>query len=85
MIDLFDGVNNDALLINDCNDNPMPHHWLGDGYCDVSLQCAKHRYDSGDCPAFDRGSGRGGDEPRSAVAPTILSAGRTAARRDYER
>ena len=34
MIDLFDGVNNDALLINDCNDAPMPHHWLGDGYCD---------------------------------------------------
>ena len=32
--DLFDGVNNDALLINDCNDAPMPHHWLGDGYCD---------------------------------------------------
>ena len=34
MIDLFDGVNNDALLIDDCNNAPMPHHWLGDGYCD---------------------------------------------------
>ena len=32
--DLFDGIDNDALLINDCNDNQMPHHWLGDGYCD---------------------------------------------------
>jgi hypothetical protein len=29
-----DGINNDALLINDCNNHPMPHHWLGDGYCD---------------------------------------------------
>jgi hypothetical protein len=26
MIDLFDGINNDALLIDDCNGNPMPHH-----------------------------------------------------------
>ena len=38
MIDLFDGVNNDALLLSDCNGAwgtaPMPHHWLGDGYCD---------------------------------------------------
>ena len=34
MIDLFDGIDNDALLINDCNDLPSPHHWLGDGYCD---------------------------------------------------
>ena len=34
MIDLFDGINNDALLIKDCNGKPMPHHWLGDGYCD---------------------------------------------------
>ena len=34
MIDLFDGINNDALLIDDCNGNPAPHHWLGDGYCD---------------------------------------------------
>ena len=32
--DLFDGIDNDALLINDCNDNQMPHHWLGDGFCD---------------------------------------------------
>ena len=29
-----DGIDNDALLINDCNDNQMPHHWLGDGFCD---------------------------------------------------
>ena len=29
-----DGINNDALLIPDCNGNPAPHHWLGDGYCD---------------------------------------------------
>jgi hypothetical protein len=34
MIDLFDGVNNDALLIKDCNNKAFPHHWLGDGYCD---------------------------------------------------
>jgi len=27
MIDLFDGINNDALLIDDCNGNPAPHHW----------------------------------------------------------
>ena len=26
MIDLFDGINNDALLIDDCEGNPMPHH-----------------------------------------------------------
>jgi hypothetical protein len=26
MIDLFDGINNDALLIEDCAGNPMPHH-----------------------------------------------------------
>ena len=32
MIDLFDGVNNDALLIEDCDGTPNPHHWLGDGY-----------------------------------------------------
>ena len=29
-----DGIDNDALLINDCNNNQMPHHWLGDGFCD---------------------------------------------------
>ena len=34
MIDLFDGANNEALLIEDCDGNPNPHHWLGDGYCD---------------------------------------------------
>ena len=34
MIDLFDGVNNDALLIPDCNGDLKPHHWLADGYCD---------------------------------------------------
>ncbi len=34
MIDLFDGIDNDALLLDDCNGNPAPHHWLGDGYCD---------------------------------------------------
>ena len=22
-----DGINNDALLIDDCNGNPAPHHW----------------------------------------------------------
>ena len=26
MIDLFDGINNDALLIDDCDGNPNPHH-----------------------------------------------------------
>ena len=26
MIDLFDGINNDALLIDDCDGNPFPHH-----------------------------------------------------------
>ena len=26
MIDLFDGINNDALLIEDCDGNPNPHH-----------------------------------------------------------
>ena len=34
-----DGINNDALLIDDCNGNPAPHHWLGDGYCDDG-ECA---------------------------------------------
>ena len=24
---LQDGINNDALLIDDCNGNPAPHHW----------------------------------------------------------
>ena len=26
MIDLFDGINNDALLIDDCDGKPNPHH-----------------------------------------------------------
>eukprot|EP01051_Picozoa_sp_SAG22_P005758 SAG22_NODE_353_length_11812_cov_58.910783_7_plen_1690_part_00 len=32
MIDLFDCVNNDALLIDNCDGNPTTHHWLGAGY-----------------------------------------------------
>ena len=34
MIDVFDGVDNDVLAIDDCNGNSMPHSWLGDGFCD---------------------------------------------------
>ena len=26
MIDMFDGITNDALLIDDCDGNPNPHH-----------------------------------------------------------
>ena len=42
-MDVFDGVDNDALMIDDCNADPagapgsspqFPHHWLGDGFCD---------------------------------------------------
>jgi hypothetical protein len=58
MIDLFDGVNNDALLIEDCDGNPNPHHWLGDGYCDDgtdvddgggNFNCNIFLCDDGDC------------------------------------
>lgn len=58
MIDLFDGVNNDALLIADCAGNPNPHHWLGDGYCDDGsdtddgggdFNCNIFLCDDGDC------------------------------------
>eukprot|EP01052_Picozoa_sp_SAG31_P025789 SAG31_NODE_2285_length_6011_cov_5.276556_2_plen_167_part_00 len=58
MIDLFDGVNNDALLIEDCQGNPNPHHWLGDGYCDDGsdaddgggdFNCNIFLCDDGDC------------------------------------
>eukprot|EP01052_Picozoa_sp_SAG31_P010384 SAG31_NODE_568_length_14006_cov_4.252119_4_plen_164_part_00 len=58
MIDMFDGVNNDALLIADCAGNPNPHHWLGDGYCDDGsdtddgggdFNCNIFSCDDGDC------------------------------------
>ena len=58
VIDLFDGVNNDALLIEDCDGNPNPHHWLGDGYCDDgsdvddgggNFNCNIFLCDEGDC------------------------------------
>jgi hypothetical protein len=34
MIDLFDGVNDDSMVVKDCNGKNVPHHWLGDGFCD---------------------------------------------------
>ena len=49
MIDLFDGIDNDALLLDDCNGNPAPHHWLGDGYCDEACFNAKCNWDKRDC------------------------------------
>ena len=58
MIDLFDGVNNDALLIEDCDGTRNPHHWLGDGYCDDgtdvddgggNFNCNIFLCDDGDC------------------------------------
>ena len=58
MIDLFDGVNNDALLIEDCDGTPSPHRWLGDGYCDDgsdvddgggNFNCNIFLCDDGDC------------------------------------
>jgi hypothetical protein len=45
-----DGINNDALLIDDCNNNPSPHHWLGDGYCDDGHTKAKGK---GNCKIAD--------------------------------
>ena len=59
MIDMFDGINNDALLVADCDGNPNPHHWLGDGYCDDgsdtedgsgNFNCNIFLCDDGDCP-----------------------------------
>eukprot|EP01049_Picozoa_sp_SAG25_P000368 SAG25_NODE_12_length_28061_cov_181.931795_16_plen_5330_part_01 len=39
---MFDGVDNDALAINDCNGKPFPHSWLGDGFCDcLAPHCPK--------------------------------------------
>ena len=56
MVDMFDGVDNDALAIKDCNGKAYPHHWLGDGFCDCLV---------GNCPAGVKpakgGSQSGGD------------------------
>ena len=39
MIDLFDGINNDALLIEDCDGNPNPHHCTSPARARNRLQC----------------------------------------------
>jgi hypothetical protein len=61
LIDVFDGINNDALSLKDCNGKSAPHHWLGDGYCDKGkdghqggkasgdFNCNIFRCDDGDC------------------------------------
>lgn len=53
-----DGQNNDAVTIKDCNGKKVPHHYLGDGFCDdgtntkaggVNLDCTVFMCDDGDC------------------------------------
>ena len=36
VVDVFDGVDNDALTLQDCAGNDFPHHWLGDGKQDIA-------------------------------------------------
>ena len=38
MIDLFDGINNDALLIDDCDGNPNPHHCAPQSFMHSQLE-----------------------------------------------
>ena len=38
MIDLFDGINNDALLIDDCDGNPNPHHCVPRSFTHLHLE-----------------------------------------------
>jgi hypothetical protein len=58
LIDVFDGKDNDKLLIKDCNGHLMNHHWVGDGYCDdgkdrkdggADFNCNIFLCDDGDC------------------------------------
>jgi len=64
MMDVFDGVNDDALGIKDCDGNTYPHHWLGDGFCDQgksdknkkggNFNCNIFLCDNGDCKKDDK-------------------------------
>ena len=36
-VDLFDGKNDDEVLVKDCDGNMHPHSWIGDGSCDDGL------------------------------------------------
>ena len=55
LVDLFDGQNNNALVLPDCNDADFPDYWLGDGTCDdgsdgrANLNCKLYACDNGDC------------------------------------
>lgn len=55
LVDLFDGQNNNALVLPDCDDADFPDYWLGDGTCDdgsdgrANLNCKLYACDNGDC------------------------------------
>lgn len=62
-VDLMDGKNDDVVLIKDCDGNPHPHTWVGDGLCDdgvnsahccfrtgpPNFNCDAYQCDMGDC------------------------------------
>ena len=57
LIDLFDGQDNQALVLPDCDNADFPDYWLGDGTCDdgndgrANLNCKLYACDNGDCGA----------------------------------
>ena len=50
----------------DCNDECAPVDWIGDGYCDVSLDCDHHDFDGQDCEGQ---AGPDAPEPATPVDP----------------
>lgn len=55
LVDLFDGQDNNALVLPDCSNEDFPDYWLGDGTCDdgsagrANLNCKLYACDNGDC------------------------------------
>ena len=55
LMDLFDGQDNQALVLPDCDNADFPDYWLGDGTCDdgndgrANLNCKLYACDNGDC------------------------------------
>ncbi len=47
----------------DCNDECAPADWIGDGHCDVSLDCEHHDFDGHDC------EGRAGPDAPEPATP----------------
>jgi hypothetical protein len=59
MIDLFDGQNDDSMVVKDCNGKNVPHHWLGDGFCDGgNIGTGAHKHGDFNCNKKNKGKGR---------------------------